>query len=60
MYMAMKMIKLSLDEACAIRHHMGAWAEQGSYNVNDLQYANEHFPLVLLLQFADQLALVNY
>lgn len=60
MYMAMKMIKLSIDEACAIRHHMGAWAEQGSYNVNDLQYANEHFPLVLLLQFADQLSLVNY
>lgn len=60
MYMAMKMIKLSIDEACAIRHHMGAWAEQGSYNVNDLQYANENFPLVLLIQFADQLALVKY
>lgn len=60
MFLGMKMFKLTLEEVLAIRHHMGAWAEQGSYNINDLQYANENYPLVLLLQFADQLACVKY
>lgn len=59
MYMAMKMFKLSEDEALAIRWHMGHWQVDDA-NINDLQYANENYPLVHLIQFADQLAIVNY
>lgn len=60
MYIAMKMFNLSQEEAVAIRNHMGKWAADNSYNVTDLQYANENYPLNLLLQFADQLACVKF
>lgn len=59
MFLAQKFFKLSTEEALAIRWHQGRWnvceAEQ-----NEFQQANENFPLVHLLQFADQLAIVNY
>lgn len=60
MYIAMKMFNLSQEEAVAIRNHMGKWAADNSYNITDLQYANENYPLCLLLQFADQIACVKF
>lgn len=59
LYIALKFFKLTEEEALAIRWHMGAWyrAENES---NDLQQANENYPLVHMLQFADQLSIVNY
>jgi hypothetical protein len=59
MYMAQKFFKLSIDECCAIRWHMSAWRVVDS-EMNELQQANEAYPLVHLLQFADQLSLVKY
>lgn len=60
MYMAMKMFNISKQEAVAIRNHMGKWAADNSYNITDLQYANQNYPLNLLLQFADQLACIKF
>lgn len=60
MYLAMKMFSVSQEEAVAIRNHMGKWAADNSYNITDLQYANENYPLCLLLQFADQLSCVKF
>ena len=59
LYKAMKVFRLSEEEAAAIRWHMGAW-NVATNETNDLQTANERFPLVHLLQFADQLSIVNY
>ena len=58
-YLASRFFHLSLEETLAIRWHMGPW------NVSDdgksyLQNADENYPLVLMLQFADQLATVKY
>lgn len=59
MYEVQKFFSLSLEEACAIRHHMGVWnCHEAEYN--DLQEANHRFPLVHMLQFADQLSIVRY
>ena len=59
MFLAGKFFKLTVEEALAIRWHMSHWrvAEQ---EVNELQKANEEYPLVHLIQFADQLAIVKY
>ncbi len=59
MYSAMRIFKLSEEEALAIRWHMGRWHVDDAY-VNEFQYSNENYPLVHMLQFADQLAIVNY
>lgn len=59
MYMAQKFFKLSIDECLAIRWHMGAFRVVDS-EINEMQQANETYPLVHLLQFADQLSLVKY
>lgn len=59
MYIAQKFFKLSIDECCAIRWHMSSWRVVDS-EMNELQQANEDYPLVHLLQFADQLSLVKY
>lgn len=59
MYLAMKFFNLNMEEAAAIRHHMGRWNCVDS-EVNELQQANRMYPLVHLVQFADQLAIVNY
>ena len=59
LYLAQKFFKLAIDEALAVRWHQGRWnvceAEQ-----NEFQHANETYPLVHMLQFADQLAIVSY
>jgi hypothetical protein len=59
MFMAQKLLHLSTEQALAIRWHMGAWRVHES-DMNDLQYSNENYPLVHMLQFADQLSIVNY
>lgn len=59
LFIAQKFLKLSTEMALAIRWHMGHWyclsAEE-----DDLQNSNENYPLVHMIQFADQLAIVNY
>lgn len=59
MYMAQRMFKLTEEEALAIRWHQGRWnvcdAEQNEY-----QQSCERYPLVHLIQFADQLAITYY
>ena len=59
LWMAQKFFKVNLEMASAIRWHMGKWRACDDEK-NELQYANEKFPLVHLIQFADQLSLVKY
>lgn len=59
MYIAENIIKLTMEQKVAVRWHMGRWYVADS-DINDLQYANENYPLVHMLQFADQLAITNY
>lgn len=59
LFMASKFFRLSLEEASAIRWHMGAYRTSDA-DFSELQSCNEQFPLVHLLQFADQLSLVKY
>lgn len=59
MFLANKCFRLSVEEALAIRWHMAAWRVVDS-EMNELQMANEKYPLVHLIQFADQLAIVSY
>jgi len=59
LYLAQRFFRLSLEESYAIRWHMGRWA-CSDFEVNELQQANRNYPLVHLLQFADQLAIVKY
>ncbi len=59
MFLAQKFFRLNLEEASAIRWHMGAYRTNDA-EFNELQTCNETFPLVHLLQFADQLSLVKY
>ena len=59
LYVAMRLLKLTEEQALAIRWH------QGEYNVctaemNELQLANQKYPLVYALQFADRLACTSY
>lgn len=59
MYIAQKFFHLNMQQALAIRWHMGRWYVADS-DINDLQYSNEKYPLVHLIQFADQLAITEY
>lgn len=59
MYIAQRFVYMNMQQALAIRWHMGRWYVSDS-EMNDLQNANENYPLVHLLQFADQLAITNY
>lgn len=59
MFLADRFCKLTPEEATAIRWHMGKWYTHDALD-NDLQTANETFPLVHMLQFADQLSITNY
>lgn len=59
MYLVMKFFHISIEVAAAIRHHMSVWnCPQPEFN--ELQQANRQYPLVHLLQFADQLSIVDY
>lgn len=59
MFLANKFFRLNVEEATAIRWHMGAYRVSDE-EFDELQNSNEEFFLVHLLQFADQLALVKY
>lgn len=59
LYMVMKFFNVSIEVASAIRHHMGLW-NCPDPEVNELQQANRQFPLVHLIQFADQLSIVDF
>ena len=56
---AQRFFNLTTEELCAVRWHMGAWRVADS-EYNELQQANEIYPLVHLLQFADQLSITDY
>jgi hypothetical protein len=49
-------IHLSIDEAMAIRWHMGAWSAESYTERQTLSSAMEKYPLILALQIADQTA----
>lgn len=59
MYISNRFFKLSMEECLAIRWHMGRWNVADS-ELNELQQANEQYPLVHMLQFADCLAITRY
>lgn len=59
MYIAQKFFHLNMQQALAIRWHMGRWYVADS-DINELQHSNETYPLVHLIQFADQLAITAY
>lgn len=59
MFLASKFFRLSTAEALAIRWHMGAYRCVES-ETSEMYQAVEKHPLVLLVQFADQLATTNY
>ena len=59
MFLAGRLFNLSVEESLAIRWHQGRW-NVCREEVNEFQKANEEYPLVHLLQFADQLAIVSY
>jgi hypothetical protein len=54
-----KYTRLSFEEMAAIRWHMYTY-DVTSYDMDDLNKCNNNIPLVHLIQFADQLAIVNY
>ena len=60
MFYAMRyMPDLTEEEAAAIRWHQGRWNVCDA-ELNEFQRCNEIYPLVHLVQFADQLAIVQY
>jgi hypothetical protein len=52
-------LRLSFDEMAAIRWHMYTY-DVTSYDINDLNRCNQNIPIVLLTQFADQLASAQF
>lgn len=59
MFLINKFFNLNIEEASAIRWHMGSYRTSDA-EFDELQQCNENFMLVHLLQFADQLSLVKY
>ena len=59
MFYASRFFRLSVEESAALRWHMGAWRVCKD-ELNELQSSNERYPLVHLLQFADQLSITEY
>lgn len=59
MFMAGKFFKLSTEQALAIRWHMGVY-QVSDTEKPDLFRSNESYPMVYLLQFADQLSIAKY
>jgi len=59
LYVSQQFIKMSMPMALAITWHMGRWnVVEGDYN--DLTLSNKLYPIVHLLQFADQLSITDY
>lgn len=59
MFLVEKFFRLTPGEALAIRWHMGVFRVCND-EINELQQSNERYPLVHLLQFADQLSITEY
>lgn len=59
MFLVEKFFRLTPDEALAIRWHMDRFRVCDD-EINELQQSNERYPLVHLLQFADQLSITEY
>lgn len=59
LYLVQQYLRLSREECLAIRWHMGEY-NVAPNEMNELHCANERYPLVQMLQFADRLAIVNY
>lgn len=57
MYMAEKLFKLSAEQALAVRWHMGVY-DVSDYQKAELYQATNKYPMVLLLQMADQMSLL--
>ena len=56
---ALKLLRINDEQFDAIRWHMGRWNVSDS-ELNALQQCNQKYPMVHLLQFADQLAITQY
>lgn len=59
LYLAMRVMQIDPETALAIRWHMGRWSVCEP-EFSELQKANSEHSIVYLIQFADQLACVNY
>ena len=59
MFLAQRFFRLSIDQCLAIRWHMG-FCRVADSEMNELQQSNELYPIVHLLQFADQLSITKY
>ena len=59
MYLVSQFFRLSIDEMLAIRWHMGEY-RVSTHETGELEDACETYPLVRMVQFADQLACVKY
>lgn len=59
LYLSSLYFNLTLEEALAIRHHMGRW-NSARTEEGDLSAANSNYPSVLLLQLADQASIAKY
>lgn len=59
MFMVQKFFKLSTEQALAIRWHMSRW-NTCEKELVELCAANEKYPMVHLLQFADQLSMTAF
>ena len=59
MFLARCYFRLSVEESLAIRWHMGEY-NVAPNEMNELHQANEKYPLVQLIQFADRLAVAAY
>lgn len=59
MILARNYFRLSNEEMLAIRWHMGEY-NVASNEMNELHSANEQYPLVQLIQFADRLSITKY
>lgn len=57
LFMAQKFFRLTTEQALAIRWHMGEYGVSESEK-HDLMDANEKYPMVLLIQFADRLSIL--
>lgn len=57
LYMAEKLFKLTLEQALAIRWHMDIY-DVSDYEKSDLFDAKEAYPMVRLIQMADQLSIL--
>lgn len=59
LYLAMQVMRLTPEQALAIRWHMGHW-QVCDLEQNEFQKANSEYPMVYLIQFADQLSCTEY